>query len=101
MAEEQVVYEGPRSRSDASTEFIVDGVRLVKGVPTDVPSDDLRAELLAGDSDRLKGHKFSAASGDDDAAAADAAPATDEALGGGSGTTEGAPAGTARGRART
>lgn len=97
-----VIYGGPTSRSDPSTEFIVDKVRLVKDVPTEV-SDELAEELLGGNSDRLKGHKFSLAEADDaDAAqASDTAAGDQEALGGGSGGSQGTARGTARGRART
>lgn len=95
-----VIYGGPTSRSDPSTEFIVDKVRLVKDVPTEV-SDELAQELLGGESARLKGHKFSAAEDTDAAAQADTAAAGDEALGGGSGGAKGTTAGTARSRART
>lgn len=59
-----IVYEGPSSRQDNSTEFIIrdaEGkphtLRTGKGRYTEVP-DELGKELVQG-SDRTKGHKFS------------------------------------------
>lgn len=96
-----VRYDGPTRRNDPTTEFWVDGVRLAQDTPTEVP-DELAQELLGGESDRLKGHKFSAVEDDDPAPRATdnaGVGAADENLGGGSAGKGGSP--TARATART
>lgn len=65
----QVVYKGPSSRADVSTEFVIEDAdgksyRLLKGRPSDDLPDALVTELLEG-SPRLTGHRFAAAEGED------------------------------------
>lgn len=55
----KVTYKGASARGDSSTVFYLDGVRLEKGIETEVPAE-LAKELREG-SDRLAGHKFEVA----------------------------------------
>lgn len=55
---QEVIFKGPKKRSNTSTVLYVDGVRFDAGYPTRVTNDDLLKEIREGKSERLSGYEF-------------------------------------------